>query len=281
MCSYLLECHIIAACQGGFDVDIHVRKTVKGGFDSCIGGQAGCLELTGRGGEGKSGQVCVICAHIDRSFCPGQPESGLFGKGEFPDNHCYGILTDRFERKVGRQSAYPYVVGVEYAVGPFGIPPVISDGAVSDEYGVCPERHGFIAVSGQCRKESVIGFGPHAVGVKPDAGTVYPDACYAQLLFEQFGGLESEGQGCGVGQGVALEIVDGQVIDGYSERVGELDTARIDVGSQRGRCNSDCMYGGLLLNFPVIQQNMACKIDDYRNGQQNMDYLSRFHNMQM
>ena len=84
-----------------------------------------------------------------------------------------------------------------------------------------------------------------------------------------------------MGQGVALKVVDNQVVNGYSERVGELDTAGIHIGAKGGGCYSDYMHSRFLLNFSVVQQNMAGQIDDYRYGQQNMDYLTRFHNMQM
>ena len=78
-----------------------------------------------------------------------------------------------------------------------------------------------------------------------------------------------------------IEVIDGQSVDGDSERVGELDTAGFDVSSQSGGGDRYHMHGGLLLNLSVIQQNMAGQIGSYQNGQQNMDYLTRFHNMRM
>ena len=86
------------------------------------------------------------------------------------------------------------MIGVEYAVCPLGAPEVISDGAVSDQDGIGPESHGLIAVSGQSGQECVVGIGSYAVGVQPYAGTVYPDAGYAEFLFEQFGGFEPQGE---------------------------------------------------------------------------------------
>ena len=82
-------------------------------------------------------------------------------------------------------------------------------------------------------------------------------------------------------QGVVLQVIDSQAVDGYSERVGELHAAGIDVCSQCGRGDGYHMHSSLLLNLSVIQQNMAGQIGNYQNGQQNMDYSPCFHNMQM
>ena len=78
-----------------------------------------------------------------------------------------------------------------------------------------------------------------------------------------------------------LQVIDGQVVNGDSEGVGELDTAGVNVSSQSGGGDRNHMHGCILLNVSVIQQNMAGQIGTYQNGQQNMDYSSCFHNMQM
>ena len=78
-----------------------------------------------------------------------------------------------------------------------------------------------------------------------------------------------------------MKVIDGQAVNGDSERVGELHTAGIDVCSQGGGGDRYHMHGSLLLNLSVIQQNMAGQIGNYQNGQQNMDYSPCFHNMQM